>query len=76
MSGLDEKEGAGGLEQRERLDAFLERLERMSAEGRVRASRHSFTSWELYVWATHYPDEVPTVNGECEWIALRLADVD
>jgi hypothetical protein len=31
---------------------------------------------ERQVWAIHYPDEVSMVNGECEWIALKLADVD
>jgi hypothetical protein len=31
---------------------------------------------ELSAWAARYPDEAPTVNGEVEWIALTLADLD
>lgn len=61
---------------RDRLAAFLMRLRRMSEEERVRASRFSFTLWELNAWAAHYPDEVPMVNGEFEWIALTLADAE
>jgi hypothetical protein len=45
----------------------------MTPEQRLAASRFKFKSWERTVWATHYPDEVPLVNGEPEWIALRLA---
>lgn len=26
--------------------------------------------------AAHFPEEIPTVNGEAEWIAYRLADLD
>jgi hypothetical protein len=26
--------------------------------------------WERWIYAARYPDEVPTVNGELEWIAL------
>ena len=35
-----------------------------------------FTRHQLSLWATHFPDEVPLVNGELPWIALALADVD
>jgi hypothetical protein len=59
------------LSDRQRLEAFLARLARMTPEQRIRASRYSFNSWERHVWAGHYPDEVPLVNGEVEWIALR-----
>lgn len=58
------------------LDAFLARLERMTSEERIRASRYQFKAWERQVWAGHFLDEVPLVNGEVEWIALRLADLD
>lgn len=61
---------------RERLDAFLARLDRMTPEERIRASRYQFKAWERQVWASHFPDEVPLVNDEVEWIALRLADLD
>ncbi len=61
---------------RARLAAFLARLARMTPEARIRASRYRFKAWERQVWAGHYPDEVPLINGEVEWIALRLADRD
>lgn len=61
---------------RERVDAFLARLGRMTSDSRVRASRYSFNAWERQVWAAHYPGEVPLVNGEVEWIALRLTEVE
>ncbi len=55
------------------LDRFLSELERMSPDERVRASRYTFNRWERSVWTGRYPDEVPLVNGEFEWIALNLA---
>jgi hypothetical protein len=61
---------------RQRLCAFLARLARMSEEERITASRYSFTRWERHVWAARYPEEVPLINGEVEWIALRLPDLE
>jgi hypothetical protein len=61
---------------REGLDAFLARLARMTPAARIRASRYTFKAWERLVWAAHYPDEVPLINDEFEWIALRQVDVD
>lgn len=40
----------------------------------MRAARHEFDRDQSAIWAGRYPEEVPTVNGEVEWIALRLAD--
>jgi hypothetical protein len=54
------------------LDRFLSELKRMSPDERVRASRYTFSRWERSVWVGRYPDEVPLVNGEFEWIALNL----
>jgi hypothetical protein len=60
-----------------RLDTFLARLKRMSKEERVRAARYgAFTPWERSVWASRFPEQVPLLNGEFEWIALGLADLD
>jgi hypothetical protein len=28
--------------------------------------------WERGVYAARYPEEVPTVNGELEWIAFTI----
>lgn len=60
----------------ERHKAFLARLDRMRPEERLRAARFEFDRTERAIWAGRYPEEVPTVNGEVEWIALGLADLD
>jgi hypothetical protein len=57
--------------------AFLTRLAGCTAQRRFadyRAGR--FTRHQLTLWATHFPDEAPLVNGELEWIALATADLD
>jgi hypothetical protein len=73
-------EGLEGRDARstERLiDGFLALLRRMTPEERIRASRHGgFTRWERWVWAARYPEEVPLVNDEFEWIASNMADLD
>lgn len=38
---------------------------------RYRAGRLDLA--DLSVWAARYPEEVPTVNGEFEWIGLGLS---
>lgn len=53
------------------LEPFVGELRRMTPEERIRASRYSMNRWERRVYAARYPDEVPTVNGELEWIALN-----
>jgi hypothetical protein len=65
-------------EEAERIvDGFLSVLRRMTPEERISASRHGgFTRWERWVWAARFPDEVPLVNGEYEWIGANLADLD
>ena len=53
------------------------RLDRLGAAGRLthyRAGKLSHA--DLSVWAARYPDEVPTVNCEVEWIGFTLADLD
>lgn len=57
--------------------AFLARLAAMSSKQRLDAARRGvFDRTERAIWASAYPDEVPLVNGELEWIALGLADLD
>ena len=52
-------------------------LDRMTPAERISASRHGgFTRHERVIWAARYPDEVPLVNGEFEWIAAASADLD
>ena len=65
---------AGGVEGH---PAFLARLAGMSPQQRLEAARRGvFDRTERAIWASAYPDEVPLVNGELEWIALGLADLD
>jgi hypothetical protein len=54
------------------IDRFVSELRRMTSEERISASRYTMNRWERWVYAARFPDEVPTVNGELEWIALTL----
>ena len=57
--------------------AFVARLAQMSPRQRIEASRKGgFTRHERAVWACRYPHEVPTINGELEWLVLGSADLD
>lgn len=38
--------------------------------------RGELTFQQVYLWAASYPDEVPLVDGEFEFIALSMADLD
>ncbi len=73
-------EGLKGRDTRETerlVDGFASVLRRMTPAERISASRHGgFTRWERWVWAARYPEEVPLVNGEFEWIACNMADLD
>jgi hypothetical protein len=74
---LFEVEPAAEPDPRIHFEAFLARLARMSVEERIRAARDDvFTPWERAVWAARFPEQVPLVNGEFEWITLHLADLD
>ena len=49
----------------------------MGVEGRLSAYRAGELSRrECTIWAARFPDEVPLVNNELEWIALSAADLD
>ena len=57
--------------------SFVDVLSRMSAEERLAAYRAgALTRSERTLWAANYPEEVPLVNDEFEWIALAMADLD
>lgn len=57
--------------------AFVACLARMRPAHRIAASRNGgFTRHERAVWACRYPHEVPTINGEFEWLVLGSADLD
>jgi hypothetical protein len=68
-----ERRGHGVQETERLLEPFLSELRRMTPRERIEASRYTMNRWERWVYAARYPDEVPTVNGELEWIALNLA---
>ena len=52
-------------------------LDQLGPAGRLAYYRTGqLTLRDLNIWVARYPDEVPTVNGEVEWIGLRLADLD
>jgi hypothetical protein len=52
-------------------------LAKMTYEERVRAYRSgALTSHELAVAAGRLPEEMPLLNGEFEWIAIDLADLE
>ncbi|HXS33137.1 MAG TPA: hypothetical protein VN758_05105 [Solirubrobacterales bacterium] len=53
------------------------RLARLGTSGRLAQYRAgNLDRAELSVWAARYPEEVPIVNGEVEWIGYKLADLD
>lgn len=58
------------------IPEIVSRLRAMTPAQRLAASRTTFTPHERAVWAARYPEEVPLVNGEYEWIALLSADRD
>lgn len=52
-------------------------LSRMTLAERIRAYRTGvFTCRELFDTAAREPERMPIRNGEFEWIALSLADLD
>ena len=54
-----------------------DQLDALGPAGRLRAYRRGeLAPADLYVWASRYPDEPPTVNGKYAWIGFRLADLD
>jgi hypothetical protein len=56
---------------------FAEILAQMTPAERISASRHGgFTRRERSIWAALFPEEVPLINGEFEWLAADLADLD
>jgi hypothetical protein len=62
-----------GVQETERLlEPFLFELRRMTPTERIEASRYTMNRWERWIYAARYPDEVPTLNGELEWIAATL----
>jgi hypothetical protein len=63
---------SGAQKGERRLDIFVAELRQMTPEERIRASRYSFDHWERWTYAARYPDEVPRVNDELEWIVATL----
>jgi hypothetical protein len=60
-----------GLEEPTQPTGPLARIGAMSPEERLRAYRAGrLTRVQRTAWAAAYPEEVPIVNDELEWIAL------
>jgi hypothetical protein len=56
---------------------FLIHLSGLTREERLADYRADlFRRHQLSLWATHFPNEPPLINGELPWIALGLADLD
>jgi hypothetical protein len=54
----------------------LRSLWQMTPEQRVAAMRRGDLTYEqLAAWSARHPDEIPTIHGEFEWIAAKLAEV-
>jgi hypothetical protein len=57
--------------------SVLAAIAKLDPGGRLAIYRSGgFTRRECTFWAANYPEEVPLVNDEFEWIALGLADLD
>jgi hypothetical protein len=55
----------------------ISRLARLGKAGRLARYRAGeLSKADIAAWIANYPEEVPTVNGEFEWIARRLVDVE
>lgn len=56
--------------------ARLRRLWQMPPEQRVAAMRRGeLTLEQLAAWSARHPEQVPMLNGEFEWIAIRTPEV-
>jgi len=57
-------------------EARLRALWRMTPTERVAAMRRGeLTLEQCCAWAARHPEQVPLVNGEFEFIAVRMAEV-
>lgn len=69
--------GTSPLDRAQAVEPFVVRLDRMTPRQRLHAYRDgAFNREERARWACRYPEEVPTINGEVEWIAMGSADLD
>jgi hypothetical protein len=51
-------------------------LHPMSPQERLLAYRHAqLSNYQLMVWWSVYPREIPRIDGHPEWIAVTLVDV-
>jgi len=54
----------------------LRSLWQMTAEQRIAAMRRGeLTREQLAAWSARHPEQVPMLNGEFEWIAIRMPEV-
>lgn len=56
---------------------FAAVLDHMTPVERLRAYRTgTFDRREVAIWSARFPEEAPLLNGELEWIARDMADLD
>jgi hypothetical protein len=54
----------------------LRSLWQMTVAQRIGAMRRGeLTGEQLGAWSARHPDQVPMLNGEFEWIAIRMPEV-
>lgn len=69
--------GWGGLAPDPRREEQLAALWAMTSAERVHAMRAGALSRDqLFAWVGRYPGQCPLVNGEWEFIALTMGDLD
>jgi hypothetical protein len=57
-------------------DAHFRRLWQMTVEQRIAAMhRGELTLRQLAAWSGRHPQQVPTLNGEFDWIAINTPEV-
>ena len=54
----------------------LRSLWQMSVEQRIAAMRRGQLTYEqLAAWSARYPEQIPRINDEFEWIAIKMPEV-
>jgi hypothetical protein len=71
-----EKRGLSVLDLLRVQRAERQAIHRLSPERRLLAyRRRRFSAYQLSVWWSAYPREIPRIDGHPEWIAVTLVDV-
>lgn len=63
--------GLSVMDAERRIEPFIDWLRGLSPPRRRALAATEFSRCELWIWARHFPAEVPLINGEYPWIALN-----